>query len=156
MVSVLFFETNTPSRQRQSRTLTISNIWREFIRKGVFLFLKRPLEKNCMKTLTKNSERTLYQIQLSFRHHLERRFVFAWRFILNKTILFWVLSETIKFVFSVSVLFFSTIYPKTKFTALNCSDLCNFYSKGIFFFFFFFVFSVSAFCSQIFTLELNL
>ena len=55
-------------------------------------------------------------------------FFFAWHFILNGNILFWLtISYQKPFVFSVSV-FCSQI----KFTAKNWSDLCNFYSKLIF------------------------
>ena len=57
---------------------------------------------------------------------------FAWRFILNENILFWMTIFYQKpFVISVCVLF-SNIHPKIKFMANNWSDLCNFYSKVIF------------------------
>ena len=57
---------------------------------------------------------------------------FAWRFILNENILFWLtISNQNPFVFSVSVLF-SNIYIKIKLTAKYWSNLCNFYSKVIF------------------------
>ena len=58
--------------------------------------------------------------------------VFAWRFILNENILFWmtITSKTISpFCFCV---LFSNMYPKIKLMAKNWSDLCNFYSKVIF------------------------
>ena len=57
--------------------------------------------------------------------------LFAWRFILNEIILFWLtislISETIC-LFCFCVLF-SNMNPKIKFTAKKWSDLCNFYSK---------------------------
>ena len=57
---------------------------------------------------------------------------FAWHFILNENILFWltILSETIC-LFCFCVLF-SNMYPKIKFTAKAWSNQYNFYSKVIF------------------------
>ena len=69
---------------------------------------------------------------LSFRHLLEKRFFFAWRFILNETFVLidHILSKTIcRFSFCV---LFSNMYPKIKFIAKHWSNLCNFYSKVIF------------------------
>ena len=78
---------------------------------------------------------TLGILLLSFRHHSERYF-FAQRFILIESILFWLTRSYQKpFVFSVSVFYFSNMYPKIKFTAKIRSDLCNFCSKVIFGFF---------------------
>ena len=55
---------------------------------------------------------------------------FAWRLILNESILF--LSDTVcRFCFC---LLFSNMYSKIKFTAKNWYDRCNFYSKVNFFF----------------------
>ena len=55
-------------------------------------------------------------------------FYFKWKYFV---LIVHILSETIcRFCFCVLC---SNIYPKIKFTA-NGSDLCNFYSKGIFFF----------------------
>ena len=57
---------------------------------------------------------------------------FAWRFILNENILFWLtISYQKPFVLCFCVLF-SYIYTKIKVMAKNWSDLCNFYSKVIF------------------------
>ena len=60
---------------------------------------------------------------------------FAWRFILNENILFrmTISSETIC-LFCFCVLF-SNMYPKIKFMAKHWADLCNFYSKVIFWIF---------------------
>ena len=58
--------------------------------------------------------------------------LFAWPFILNENILFWLtISNQKPFLFCFSVLL-SNIYSKIKFMAKNWSDLCNFYSKVIF------------------------
>ena len=71
--------------------------------------------------------------------------LFAWRYILNENVLFWLTTSyekkkinKITFVFSVSV-FCAPIFnlkfnlrPKIKSTVKNWSDLCNFYNKIIF------------------------
>ena len=58
---------------------------------------------------------------------------FAWRFILNENILFWLtISYQKPFVFFCFCVLFSNMYPKIKFIAKYWSDLCNFYSKVIF------------------------
>ena len=62
-----------------------------------------------------------------------RKTFFAWRFILNENILFWLtISYQKPFVFSVSVFCSRKIYLKIKFMAKYWSDLYNFYSKVIF------------------------
>ena len=59
---------------------------------------------------------------------------FAWHFNLDENLLFWLtISYQKAFVFSVFCVLFSNIYTKIKFTAKSSSDLCNFYSKVIFF-----------------------
>ena len=91
---------------------------------------------------------------LSFRHPLERPF-YAWRFILNENVLFWLTISYQKlfvvfffcffFFFCFLLLFFfcflfhfcglisnTRIYSKIKLMTKNWSDLCNFYSKMIF------------------------
>ena len=78
---------------------------------------------------TRNKSRKL--CLLSFRHLSERRFLLS--------VLFWMkifcsgwpylIRNHLSFLFSV---LFSNIYSKIKFTAKNWSDLCNFYSKVIF------------------------
>ena len=58
---------------------------------------------------------------------------FAWRFILNKNILFWLtISCQKQFVFNVSVLCSQIFTQKIKVTAKSWSDLYYFYSKVIF------------------------
>ena len=57
---------------------------------------------------------------------------FAWRFILNENILFWMtISYQKPFVFFFSVFCSQNMYLKIKFIAKNWSDLCNFYSEVI-------------------------
>ena len=65
---------------------------------------------------------------------ISRKDVFAWRFILNENILFWLtISYQKPFVFFFGFcVMFSNMYPKIEFIAKNWSDLCNFYSKVIF------------------------
>ena len=58
---------------------------------------------------------------------------FAWRFTLNENILFCLtISYQKPFVFYVSVFCSQNIYTKIKVTTKSWSDLCNFYSKVIF------------------------
>ena len=68
---------------------------------------------------------------LSFRHLSERCFCLAFYLKWKCFVLIdYILSETIC-LFCFCVLF-SNMYPKIKFIARNCSDLCNFYSKVFF------------------------
>ena len=58
---------------------------------------------------------------------------FAWRFILNENILFWLtISNQKPFVFSVSVVCSQIFTVKLNLRPKNWSDPCNFYSKVIF------------------------
>ena len=73
---------------------------------------------------------------LSSRRHLERHFFFLLG-VLFEMKTFWsdrpyLIRNHLSFFFFVSVFCSQIIYPRIKFTAKNLPDLCNFYSKVIF------------------------
>ena len=90
-----------------------------------------PRFKSSQRWTSAHDYMVLNCILLSFQHLLERHFCLAFYFKWKYFVLIdHILSETIR-LFCFCVLF-SNIFTKIKVTAKSWSDLCNFYSKVIF------------------------